>query len=214
MESSFLASYMRLSKGFAVPTDAEHESPESIRTVTDRCGSSFRCRRIWCSHDYWRLPFRHTDTVVGKGMLLTPSRILHFKFKCLSRRCFRAGLPDMFHDRNLPQELLLRDYARVSTDAPSANAMGTSIPIAVTRQSRRLSSLPAFFRFPMFIWFHLLLLKFFRLIRRALSVGRRPPLPQHRRAPAMLSRRQCTDPDPRRSENIGRTPVCRRQDNS
>ena len=48
-----------------------------------------------------QLQFLHTNTVVGKGMLLTPSRVLHFKFKCLSWRCFRAGLLDMFHDRNL-----------------------------------------------------------------------------------------------------------------
>lgn len=60
-----------------------------------------------------QLQFLHTNTVVGKGMLLTPSRVLHFKFKCLSWRCFRAGLLDMFHDRKLPQERLLRDYARV-----------------------------------------------------------------------------------------------------
>ena len=48
-----------------------------------------------------QLQFLHTNTVVGKGMLLIPSRVLHFKFKGLSGRCFRAGLLDMFHDRNL-----------------------------------------------------------------------------------------------------------------
>ena len=91
MASSFLASFVRLPKGFAAPADAEHESPESIKTVIDECGSSFRCRRIWCSHDRWRPPWR---TSMPSGSRSRPQRFEAHRYGCGYRsdpRCVPAG---------------------------------------------------------------------------------------------------------------------------
>lgn len=95
-----------------------------------------------------QLQFLYTNTVVGKGMLLTPSRIRHFKFKGLSGRCFRAGLLDMFHDRNLHFDVCF-SYVFVSElpgTLPNSSAWAVmgSIPSTIIRQSRMLRSFPVF----------------------------------------------------------------------
>lgn len=90
MASSFLASSVRLSKGFPVPADTEHESPETIKTVIDRCGSSFRCRRIWYNHDRWRPPWR---TSMPSGSQSRPQRFEAHRYGCGYRsdpRCVPA----------------------------------------------------------------------------------------------------------------------------
>ena len=99
-----------------------------------------------------------------------------------------------------------------SPSGSSASAMMGSRVSTITRQSRIPKNLLIVFFLFVFILRHLLLSNCCLLIRQGTPAERRLLLPQHHRAPATLPRRQCIDPDPRRSGSSGRTPVCRRQD--